>query len=300
MEFRELRYALSVAKERSFTKAAARLNISQSAVSEQVRLLEDEIGFPLFRRTSHGVELTERGRTFLYEAERVIGDVLSLSDAARRLRGAPSDTLTIGMGSGMAQIFMPRLFGDLKNILPGVRLEILTAPTKSIFDDLHEERLDAGIVIESDPDRVPAGLVFDRLTGAEMALIVHPQHPLARSRRAVDVGKLVSEPIVMSELTVGYGQVVLSLFTDLGIRPNILTVADNIETMKVIVQSGSGVAIVPRRCAENEAALGVLKVLAITPSRTVALSLFHRRQPLSRRKQNYLAALRNALTDKAI
>ncbi len=61
------------------------------------------------------------------------------------------------MGSGMAQIFMPRLFGDLKNILPGVRLEILTAPTKTIFDDLHEERIDAGIAIESDPDRVPAG-----------------------------------------------------------------------------------------------------------------------------------------------
>src|SRR6185503_1925297 len=93
-------------------------------------------GFPLFRRTSRGIELTERGRTFLYEAERVVGDVLSLSDTARRLRGAPSDTLTIGMGSGMAQMFMPRLFGDLKNILPGVRLEILTAPTTTIFDDL--------------------------------------------------------------------------------------------------------------------------------------------------------------------
>ena len=65
----------------------------------------------------------------------------------------------------------------------------------------------------------------------------------------------------MSELTVGYGQVVLSLFTDLGIRPNILAVADNIETMKVIVQSGNGIAIVPRPCADNEVALGVLKVL---------------------------------------
>jgi DNA-binding transcriptional LysR family regulator len=297
VEFREIRYALSVAKERSFTKAAARLNISQSAVSEQVRLLEEEIGFPLFRRTSRGIELTERGRTFLYEAERVVGDVLSLSDTARRLRGAPSDTLTIGMGSGMAQMFMPRLFSDLKNILPGVRLEILTAPTKTIFDDLHEERLDAGIAIESDPERVPAGLVFDRLTEAEMALIVHPKHPLARARRTVDVGKLVAEPIVMSELTVGYGQVVLSLFTDLGIRPNILAVADNIETMKVIVQSGSGVAVVPRPCADNEAALGVLKVLPIAPSRTVALSLFRRRQPLSRRKEGYLAALRDALRD---
>ena len=299
MEFREIRYALSVAKERSFTKAAARLNISQSAVSEQVRLLEEEIGFSLFRRTSRGIELTEQGRTFLYEAERVAGDLLSLSDTARRLRGAPSDTLTVGIGSGMAQMFMPRLFGNLKTILPGVRLEILTAPTRTIFDDLHEERLDAGIAIESDPDRVPAGLVFDRLTDAEMALIVHPKHPLARTRQPVDVGKLLAEPIVMSELTVGYGQVILSLFADLGIRPNILAVADNIETMKVIVQSGSGIAIaiVPRRSADNEAALGVLKVLRIAPARSVALSLFRRRQPLSRRKEGYLAALRDALKD---
>jgi DNA-binding transcriptional LysR family regulator len=197
----------------------------------------------------------------------------------------------------MAQMFMPRLFGDLKTILPGVRLEIVTAPTKSIFDDLHEERLDAGIAIESDPDRVPAGLVFERLTEAEMVLIAPLRHPLTRGRKPLDIGKLVTEPIVMSELTVGYGQVVLSLFTDLGIRPNILAVADNIETMKVIVQSGTGIAIVPRPCADNEVALGVLKVLSIVPKRSVALSLFRRRQPLSRRKEGYLAALQKALKD---
>ena len=201
------------------------------------------------------------------------------------------------MGSGMAQIFMPRLFGDLKTILPGVRLEILTAPTKTIFDDLYEERLDAGIAIESDPDRVPAGpgvrSSHRGRDGADRA----PKHPLARGRKPVDIGKLVAEPIVMSELTVGYGQVVLSLFTDLGIRPNILAVADNIETMKVIVQSGTGIAIVPRRCADNEVALGALKVLSIVPKRSVALSLFRRRQPLSRRKEAYLAALQKALKD---
>jgi DNA-binding transcriptional LysR family regulator len=293
LEFRQIRYALSVAKERSFTAAGRRLNISQSAVSEQVHLLEEEIGFALFRRTPRGIELTEQGRTFLYEAERVVGDVLSLSDTARRLKGAPSDTLTIGMGSGVAQIFIPRMFR--KSVLPGVRLDILTAPTRTIFNDLHEERLDAGIAIESDPDRVPAGLVYDRLTEAEMALIAHPKHPLARTRQPVDVGRLVAEPIIMSELTVGYGQVVLSLFTDLGIRPNIVAVADNIETMKVIVQSGRGIAIVPRACAENETALGVLKALSIVPKRTVVLSLFRRRQPLSRRKEGYLAAVRDAL-----
>jgi len=298
LELRQLRYALSVAKERSFTRAATRLNVSQSAVSEQVSLLEREIGFPLFRRTSRGIELTERGRTFLYDAERVIGDVLSLSDTARRLRGAPSDTLILGMGSGMAQIFMPRLFRDLAGKLPAVRLEILTAPTKNIFNDLHEERVDAGIAIESDPERVPGGIVSERLTQAEMALIAHPSHRLARARKPIDIGSLVSEPIIMSELTVGYGQVVLSLFADLGIRPNILAVADNIETMKVIVQSGTGIAIVPRASAENEAALGVIKVLPIVPARSVTLSLFRRRQPLSRRKEAYLAAVRDMLRDR--
>src|SRR4029078_9274647 len=167
LELRQLRYALSVAKERSFTRAATRLNVSQSAVSEQVSLLENEIGFPLFRRTSRGIELTERGRTFLYDAERVIGDVLSLSDTARRLRGAPSDTLTLGMGAGMAQIFVPRLFRDLAEKLPAVRLEILTAPTKNIFNDLHEERVDARIAIESDPERVRGGIGSERLTPRE-------------------------------------------------------------------------------------------------------------------------------------
>jgi DNA-binding transcriptional LysR family regulator len=298
LEFRQIRYALSVAKERSFTKAAKRLNISQSAVSEQVKLLEDEAGFPLFRRTPRGIDVTERGRTFLYEAERIVGDVLSLTDTARRLRGAVLDTVKIGMGSGMAQIFMPRLFANLEAIMPGARLEILTAPTKNIFTDLHEEHIDAGLAIESEPDRVPAGLIVDRLTVVDMALIMHPKHALARLRQPVDIGRLVAEPIVMNELTVGYGQVVLSLFTDLGSRPNILAIADNIDTMKAIVQSGKGIAIVPRPCAENEVALGVLKMVPITPARGVALSLFRRRQPLSRRKEGFLTALRDALRDE--
>jgi DNA-binding transcriptional LysR family regulator len=295
MDFRQIRYTLSVAKERSFTRAAARLRISQSAVSEQVRLLEDEIGFALFRRTGRGIEVTERGRTFLAEAERVVGDVLSLSDTARRLKGGPADTLRLGMGSGMAQIFVPRLFRLLGDAHPGLRLELLTAPTKSIFNDLHEERIDIGIALESDPDRVPAGLVVERLTEAEMGLITHPKHPLAGTRRSVDIGRLVSEPIIMSELTVGYGDMVMAMFTDLGIKPNILAIADNIETMKVIVQSGSGIAIVPCASVEAEITAGTLRLLPLAPRRTVIFSLFRRRQPMSRHKEAFVTQLRAAL-----
>ena len=109
MEFRQIRYALSVARERSFTGAARRLNISQSAVSEQVNLLEHEIGFQLFRRTPRGIELTEPGRTFLYEAERLVGDLMSLTDiwaAAGHpntvFRLSPSDLARITAGRATA------------------------------------------------------------------------------------------------------------------------------------------------------------------------------------------------------
>jgi DNA-binding transcriptional LysR family regulator len=297
LEFRQIRYALSVARERSFTRAAIKLNISQSAVSEQVRLLEEQIGFALFSRTPRGVDLTDCGRTFIHDAERVVGEMLSLSDTAQRLRGAPSHALTIGIGSGMAQILMPRLFGKGLELLPGVRLVILTAPTRNLLNDLHEERIDAAIVIASDPDRVPAGLTFHRLTEAEMVLIMHPKHKLARASQPIDIGLLVAEPIIMNELTVGYGLVVQSLFNDLGIRPNILAIADNVETIKMMVQSGKGIAIVPKACAATEVALGLLKTSPIVPGCSVMLSLFRRRPPLSRRQEAYLSKLHDSLSD---
>src|SRR3984893_8438059 len=116
-----------------------------------------------------------------------------------------------------------------------------------------------------------------------------------RSKQPVDIGRLLAEPFIMSELTVGYGQVVLSLFTDLGIKPNILAVVDNIETIKMIVQSEGGIAIVSRACAENGVTMGLLKALSIHRARIVAFSLLRRREPMSRRKETALLRLREML-----
>jgi DNA-binding transcriptional LysR family regulator len=160
---------------------------------------------------------------------------------------------------------------------------------------VQEEKIDAGIAIESDPDRVPAGLLFDRLATIEMVLVVPPRHPLAKSKKPVNLSALANEPIVMNELEIGYGQTVLSLFADLGMRPNILAIADNVETIKVIVQSCVGVAILPRSCVEREVSTRALKALHLVPERHVAFNLFRRREPLSRYKEAYLNALSHVL-----
>ena len=285
MELRQFRYALFVAKVRSFTRAAMHLHVSQSAVSAQIKLLEREIGFSLFQRGTRGVEPTEPGRTFLHEAERIIGDLMNLSETARRLRGGQSETLNLGLVSGAAQIFVPRLFRSLASTMQDIQLRLTTAPTRVIFNDIQEERIDAGIAIESDPDRVPAGLVFDRLLTIEMVLIAHPNHTLVKSKTPIHISALAGEPIVMNELNLGYGQIVLSLFADVGTRPNILAISDNVDTIKTIIASGTGVAIIPRACAEQEMTFRLLKTRSITPERQVAFSLFRHRQPLSRQKE---------------
>jgi DNA-binding transcriptional LysR family regulator len=297
MELRQIRYALAVAKERSFTRASKRLNISQSAVSAQIKLLETEVGFPLFQRGTRGIELTEAGRSFLHEAERMVGYLLNLAETARRLRGDGYETLNLGMVSGAAQTFIPRIFQNLSNAVEGVKLRIVMGSTRKIFQDVQEEKIDGGIALESDPELIPAGLVYDRLTVVDMALIVPPKHPLAKSKRPVNIAAISSEPIIMNELEVGYGQIVLSLFADIGMRPNILAIADNVETIKTIVQSGSGIAILPRCCAEREVSNRTLSALPIAPERRVTFSLFRRREPLSRAKEHFISTLGRLLRE---
>jgi DNA-binding transcriptional LysR family regulator len=288
MEFRQIRYALAVAKERSFTRAGARLSVSQSAVSEQVKLLEARIGFDLFRRTGRGVEPTERGRMFLYEAERVTTDLMNLSDVARRLSGIDVETLLLGIGSGLAPILLPRMFA--RDGFPAdVHLELRTAPTRVIFEELHNERLDLGIVADVGPDRLPAGLVGSALFELDMVLILPPGHRLTASKGAIDIGALMEEPIIMNELSIGYGQIVATMFNDLGMRPRVRAVVDNVETIKVMVQIGMGISLIPSGAARIEAAAGLLEVRPIAPSRRITITAYRSRQSLSRRKEALFA-----------
>lgn len=303
MEFRQIRYALAVARERSFSHAATRLNVSQSAVSEQVKLLEARIGFSLFRRTGRGVEVTDAGRAYLVEAQRVISDLMGLDDVARRIKGPDQLTLTIGLGSGMAAMVIPALFATPAPGKLRPRLNIRTAPTRVVFDELFEERLDAAFAVIADQDRTPSGLTAERLAEVEMVLAVPKGHRLARLAQPVDLACAFEEPLIMSELGVGYGQIVTEMFERLGLRPYLLSVVDNIETQLAIVRAGAGVAFVPPSAAELDIAHATVEIVPVTPAPQFVLGFYRRRRPLSRPKEEQLKrlpdAVRQWLTTKA-
>jgi DNA-binding transcriptional LysR family regulator len=299
MDIRQIRYALAVAREQSFTGAAQRLHISQSSVSEQVAMLEDEIGFRLFHRTGRGVESTERGRSFLAEADRVTQEFFGLSDTARRLNGAGYETFTLGMGSGMAGLVVPNALRHFCDIFPNVQLRIVTAPTRRIYDQLHTDQLDAGIAIELPPDELPTGLISMPIAKTEMVLIGHPGHPLLPDEGPIDLARLIDEPLITNELTIGYGRIVTSMFADIGAAPNIRAVADNVDTLREMVAEGIGVAIIPRSALLQTSNSEPLSVRPITPERRIGFCIIRRRQVMSRSRESYFSFLTDALADPA-
>ena len=297
MDFRKLRYALAVAKERSFTQAARKVHVSQSAISEQVRLLEEEIGFPIFNRTSHGIQLTDRGRSFLNEAERVYNDLLALSDTARHLHGGES--FVIGMGSGVAQFVVPGALAHFSATFPDVRLEVKIAPTRRVYDQLHNERIDMGIAVESDPERLPAGIVQKRIAETEMVLIVPADHELSGRNKPVDLAELATLPLIINELSVGYGLIVQTMFEGIGVRPKIANITDNIETMKIMVESGMGVALMPRACIEPVPADAGIRVKSLSKSHMITFCVLRRQRPMPESREKHYAFLCDALGEAA-
>ena len=101
--------------------------------------------------------------------------------------------------------------------------------------------------------------------------------------------------MIFNELNVGYGEVALAMFTDLGVRPTIRAVCDNVETIKTMVAAGMGIAIVPRSAVPQGGARSGLRVLATTPRRNIVISAVRRRQGMSRAREGYYAALRDLL-----
>jgi DNA-binding transcriptional LysR family regulator len=296
LSLRQLRYALAVWRERSFIRAAERLHVSQPAISGQVRQLEDDIGFELFRRTGQGVETTEIGRTFLMQAEEVYFGAMRLSDTARQLAGGPAGGFAIGISSGITQRIVPILIRVIKQAEPLVRLEVTTTTTRRINQLVFDERLDIGITVEVSPRALPSGLTCSPVASDEMVVILPPGHWLQRRRRAVDLKDLVDEPLIMNELAVGYGELVLSMFADQSIRPNIAAISDNVETIKAMVSAGGGIAIVPKLSVVSEKSLGTVSTLPLLPRQSIEIMLVRRDGEMSPAAESNFALINDALT----
>ena len=177
MELRHLEYFVAVAEELSFTRAAERLSMAQSPISEQVRKLERELGVTLFNRTTRSVELTATGRIFYDEARLVLGAAAKAADSARLAGQGRLGRLSLGFGGSTTYELMPQLVRAYKQRYPEVVLEVrsdmLTPPQ---VDALLDGTLSVGLL------RAPVnaeGLVVEVMRDEPLVVLLPVTHPLA-------------------------------------------------------------------------------------------------------------------------
>src|ERR1700686_5646465 len=157
MEFRHLRYFVAVAEELSFTRAAAVLHVAQSAVSAQIRFLEESVGVTLLERNSRRVELTGAGRSYLQGAKKLIFDLEELARQTRRIGRAETGHLAIGFIGAQSHEWMPLVLRRFRQKYPEVEV-ILTEMVPSMqLEALSTHRLDVGVIGAID-GKAPPGL----------------------------------------------------------------------------------------------------------------------------------------------
>ena len=247
MELRHLRYFATVAEEGHITRAAERLGIQQPPLSKQIRLLEDEIGARLFRRTPRGVDLTDVGAVFFEDVQKVLSDTDRAVARARRTARGEAGRIIVGMTSSAT--FYPliqRIIRDYREAAPGVSLELREKASVEQVEALISEDLDVGFVRTAVPKET--GISVYPLIEEPMLAAFPEGHRLGRTDdRPLALEALAAEPFVLYRRSTGAGlyDSIIAACNAAGFVPKTEQEAPWVGATLNLVAAGLGVTIVP-------------------------------------------------------
>ena len=244
IELRHLRYFIAVAEELHFGHAAARLNISQPPLSQQIQILEQQIGARLFARTNRSVSLTEAGRQFLADSRQILSQVDDAAARAARLHHGETGELRIGFTSSAPFIkAVSDTLSTFRRRYPDVHFQTRETNTREQIVPLNEGALDLGLMRNT---QLPETLVWERVLREPLLAMVPRDHPLASQPR-VSLRELAREPFVFFDPHVGTGLYddILGLLRRYDLTPTIAQEVGEAMTIIGLVAAGLGVSILP-------------------------------------------------------
>ncbi len=244
IELRHLRYFIAVAEELHFGHAAARLNNSQPPLSQQIQILEQQIGARLFARTNRSVSLTEAGRQFLADSRQILSQVDDAAARAARLHHGETGELRIGFTSSAPFIkAVSDTLSTFRRRYPDVHIQTRETNTREQIVPLNEGALDLGLMRNT---QLPDTLVWERVLREPLLAMVPRDHPLA-SKPRVSLRELAREPFVFFDPHVGTGLYddILGLMRRYDLTPAITQEVGEAMTIIGLVAAGLGVSILP-------------------------------------------------------
>jgi len=264
----------NVARHRSFSEGAERSGVTQSAASQRIRKLEEELGVQLIDRSTRPFRLTVAGNTFHKGARKILDRyerlLQSVVEQDRGFRGHVELAAIYSVDQG----FLLRLREEFQRSHPEAFIHVTYLHPQEMVEAIRSDRCDAGIL--SYPDRWP-DLLAHPLREEPMAAVCHSHHPLA-GRGHVGPEDLEGVPLVGFSPRLPISRGILAYFRKHGVQPEIARTFDNIDSIKASLIDPSVVAVLPERTVAPEVERGSLAAIPLYPRLTRPLAVVHRRE----------------------
>lgn len=281
MEIGQLRAFVIAAREKSFTRAAATLYVTQPSVTARIQELEKELALPLFLRKGRTIELTDGGKVFLPYAERALSILDEGNEAIRNVREGTAGRLTIGAIQAVCQSLIAPVLERFHKCNPNIeiflRSERSTEVIEMLLDDVVQLGVASGPIAHSQIKTLAA--FEDTLTA-----VTGTQHPFAQRRDEqnrvipVEPDELAAEEFIVARWGPAF-ELFMSLLSDVGHRPAISMELSNTDTAKVMLKMNMGVSVLPRFAIKDDLESRELVEIPIKDWKPVPLQivLMHRR-----------------------
>ncbi|MEV8333582.1 LysR family transcriptional regulator [Streptomyces niveus] len=258
MELQQMRYVIAVAEMNSFTRAAQRCLVVQSALSHQIARLEKELGARLFERTSRRVRLTPAGAAFLPAARQCLDAAERVAAEVAAAVGEVRGRLAVGLIPTVAAVDIPAVLREFHQRHPKARISLSVGASDELAEQVRQGDIEVaflGIPVTARP----RGVMARKLAEERLVAVVSPDHPLA-DETSVDLRRLSSEVFVdLPAKTAGRAQSDLA-FTAAGLTREVAFEVTNADYLARLVGAGLGVALLPPTYAEGLAGMTTIEV----------------------------------------
>ena len=258
MTMRQMRVFAAVARNLSFTRAARELHLTQPAVSQQVKLLEEEVGMPLFEHIGRKVHLAPAGVELLRYTEQAMELLRQASESLSAMRGLKRGVLKLGAVS-TAKYFAPSLLSAFKPAYPEVTIQFAVGNREEIIQQLAANEID--LVIMGRPPR-ELETVAEPFAKHPLVLIASPRHPLARKRH-IKLSQLATESFLIREEGSGTRASMERVFRERDVPIQVSMEVSSNETIKQAVMADMGISFISSHTVGLELAAGKLVILDV-------------------------------------
>lgn len=270
---RHIRAFLAVARIGNFTRAAAELHVSQSALTVQIQQLENGIGSALFDRGKRKITLTQAGKDALLPLERLLADAEAIIHRTQQLSGLERGVVSFAVLPSLATELAPKAIRRFTTTYPGIRVQVRDLVAEKVIEAVRLEEVDFGIATQMRPTR---DIQISPFSSDHMCVFLPSDHPLA-GNNSLTLAQVLGQPLVLTGRDSSVRELVESVSKRHASSLHVAYETNYMPTALGMVEAGLGVAILPAAAAGSHLSAGIRRVRIVRPKLSRKIQLIQRK-----------------------